>query len=883
MKKLLLIAALLIPGLARSETIVQNAYYGLNNNSSPSVIDPAEAQDLLNVDVSITGNSFKKRSGYGLYKALATAKPIKGGHHFFDAAGNDAQVWGSSTSLYGIVGGGTPTQLISSATLASTWDCSDTQGSAYCVNSSRDAYIKTNGQTMTWFASPLGTMIEATPDRMIVGGVAASPSTIFISESNVFTNYTTGVNATDPFTEPIASPGSRLTSLRWGCGKVLWWKDQSFGTFDFDDQYNVSIKTVSDTIGTFDNTSAIDPGGNVWFRGQDGHIYRYDCAFLTKETIPITPNIQASGIRTSNFWTQDTQADFQAGASVPTQNLSTTLVAGEVNVSSFSSTVYYSSTIVGGSEIQNSSFENGTPSTVNNWTRSLTMFVGSGGCGFNCTHCGIIGPKDGSWTIASTAGGATWEWGIYAYPADTLISSTTINDSSFNCTWTNVSVNGAGASGQTVRARLRENAGVGPEAVSDPFVSNGNNIGIYWVSDNTNSGGHGTSFDLVNGGGVLTVSSQTFTTATYDTGFTSSVVQIQANWSATIATATYSLRSSTATNGTFANVLTSTGTNGVANRYVTIAATVSFPTGGVLTATTTVISRSTGTYFSAVKNAPILSAWDFFQATKLDNSGSHSFFVRSSTSTFTVLSSTPSWVAQSIGALVSASTGTFFQVRDDFALSYATAAPTLQNFTVSWFEGSPTDQSYMEYFDNAVWASVAFGAGQSTNNYIFKCDLLRYASDPSKSCWTLYNFGAGGMLVQNDTLFFGDTAAGNVYDFGTVTNDNGTAINAYRKSKEYTGTDPFMQNQLTQIDTFAKKDNGTTLTATYTTEGITSTSYSVLLTTGSIIAQSRKLLPSGKLGYTFNMQYGDTSTSSAWEVFGYRITFAPQPYRPTTP
>jgi hypothetical protein len=182
----------------------------------------------------------------------------------------------------------------------------------------------------------------------------------------------------------------------------------------------------------------------------------------------------------------------------------------------------------------------------------------------------------------------------------------------------------------------------------------------------------------------------------------------------------------------------------------------------------------------------------------------------------------------------------------------------------------------MLYFDNAIWETVPFGVGQSTNNYIFKYDLINDG-------WTLYNFGAGGMTAQANTLYFGSTSAGNIFNFGTVRADNGSAIQAYWKSKDFSGSDPFLQNQLTNIDTFVKKDQGSTLTATYTMDTSTSTAYSISLSTSASFLESRKLLPSGKLGYQFNMKYGDTSSTSQWELFGFRIGYSPQPYRPSTP
>lgn len=212
------------------------------------------------------------------------------------------------------------------------------------------------------------------------------------------------------------------------------------------------------------------------------------------------------------------------------------------------------------------------------------------------------------------------------------------------------------------------------------------------------------------------------------------------------------------------------------------------------------------------------------------------------------------------------------QFRSDFTTNVATATNTLSDFTLNWFEGAASDQAYMLYFDNAIWESIAFGSGQSVNNYIVKKDLINDG-------WMLYGFGANGMAVQNNALYFGDPSLGNIFNFGSNASDNGAAINAFWKSKDFTGTDPFFQNQLMNIDVFAEKDQGSSLTATYTLDTLSSTSYAISLSTSASIIQSRKNLPSGKLGYAFNYKVGDTSASSAWEVFGWRISFSQLPYR----
>jgi hypothetical protein len=250
--------------------------------------------------------------------------------------------------------------------------------------------------------------------------------------------------------------------------------------------------------------------------------------------------------------------------------------------------------------------------------------------------------------------------------------------------------------------------------------------------------------------------------------------------------------------------------------------------------------------------------------------------MRSSSNSFTVLSATPSWTAQTANALVAVSTGVYFQVRDDFSVTAGTSNPILSDFTVNWFEGSASDQAYMIYFDNAIWESVAYGVGISSNNYVFRRDLINDG-------WGLYSFGTNGMLIQGNKLYWGSVSDGNVYQYGSGTSDNGSAIYAYWKSKDFTGADPFLQTQLTQIDTFAKKNQSNNLTVTYSLDtSTTTTSYTIPLSTASAsYIQSRKLLPSGKLGYTFNIQYGDNTTTSAWELFGFRIGHIQQPYKPS--
>lgn len=874
-----------------------SSFKGLNSNESSVIIDPDFAQDTLNVDVTPGGKSIKKRSGYGLYKTLSTTQGLHGGIHFFDSTGNDIQLWASSTSIYGIVADATPTQIVSSTTLNATMDCADVQGSAYCVTSGRDFYIKTNGATLqSWSTSPLGTMIEATPDRVVVAGVSGSASTLFVSGSNSFNTYTVGPLTTDPFNEVIAAPGSKLTHIRWGCQKLLWWKDQSFGYFDFDDQYSADLRIVSDTIGTFDNTSAIDPGGNVWFRGQDGHIYEYDCSGLVKQTIEITPQVQASGRRTSNSFTQTSQSDWQSGASSPTVSLSFTLSPGDVVPSSFSSVETAKADFQQGTsssnitfqsgdmiistnavEISNNGFESGD---YTNWTNSGFNSVSASVVGTDCTAT----PQAGSF-LAPVSDNGFHSSNLIAELDDAssgnYIASSSITWVANSCSWVLRTITvGSAYARRKVKLKFFSPAYT---LTSDPFILNGADVKFYTASGCAGAVCAASFFaiDTINNTPKSNITTANYTSKVYDTGQSTCTALVQANWTANEFVPYIELQTAIDSAGPWTQIATSSDTNANARRYIRYLSSFTVGTNDDALTTlndATLYALSSGTYFSAWKNAPNFTSWGTFNPTTQSNGATHAFYVRASTSPQSVLNSTVAWVAQPENSLVATSTvGVYFQIIDSFTVTSASVPIALNAFTVNWFEGNATDQAYMTYFDNSIWTSVAFGVGISSNNYIFKRDLINDG-------WNLYYFGAGGMLIQNNHLFFGDVGStGKIYQFGSGTSDNGSVINAFWKSKDFTGSDPFLQNQLTQIDTFARQNSNQSITGTYTLDtSTTSTSYTInLSTTVASIIQNRKLLPSGKNGYTFNYKLGDNSTMSNWEILGYRIGYTQLPYRPS--
>ncbi len=777
---------------------VQNFGGGLNTQDSPAEIDPSQAQDLLNVNIQPGGAALFKRDGYGLFQSLpisCSTCAVHGGYHFQQVGGNDVQLWGNDTELAGSVNDAAFVKL-ATGTAGATWQCADSQGFAYCLTSSRDSPVKTDGSTTNTSyqtSIAIGTMLTFTPLQLVVAGVSGNESTIYVSGQNAFTNFTIGVLPSSPFTEPIASPGSRITHLAYYFGKLFWWKDQSFGYATFTNQNDWQLTIVSNQIGTLDNSDAFwnssgfdtgtkfsgtaqanagnSPGG-IFFRGQDNHFYVYDGYYLTRLSRAITPTVTAAGRKKANSWNQTSQADFAAGSIVPSTNLSTSLSVGDVIVSSFSTTENSSTQWTSGSAsnltVNPSSITLSTNNSGNvtnpdfesafsgNWTATgngsflIQQFATVAG-----GTCGTINPESGSFLAKGTMDLTLTVFAFEAIDPNTssVISSLNLSQAD-DCTWRQGNLGATTNVGKRVKFRLHlKSVTPGDEylTTTDSYIWGGNIT--FWYATTHNGSNDFVGFDNVQSGSS-TITTGNFISQQYDTGFTSATYSLNNfQWTANTSTPAFSLQTSAISGGPFADLVTSSGTNAIGNRYMRYVSTISIAGGdNALTyiSSATIIARSTGTYYSAVKNAPNLSSWSTINIDDFrPGISSITYFTRSSTNVITVSQSTPSWVAQTKNATVTASTGTYFQLRADFYLSAATETPTLNDFTFNWNEGSAADKAYISYFNDAIWFAVSNSTSASTNNRIFYWDLLNGA-------WLLYDVPANGFQIENNRLYFGD-------------------------------------------------------------------------------------------------------------------------------
>lgn len=214
------------------------------------------------------------------------------------------------------------------------------------------------------------------------------------------------------------------------------------------------------------------------------------------------------------------------------------------------------------------------------------------------------------------------------------------------------------------------------------------------------------------------------------------------------------------------------------------------------------------------------------------------------------------------------------QMKVDFDVDYATSTNALSDFTFNWTEGNAVDKAYIKYWNDYVWIAVSSGTS-GLNNRVQRWDVLNQT-------WLLDDIPSNGFLVDSDKMYFGSAVAGKVYKYGDgVTTDDSSDIASYWKSKNFSGADPFVMNSWDQSDFVVKQSCPTVLGVTYQIDGATTTTtYNLNLyhPTKTILHKGTNL--AGKIGWYYNVLFGDTSSNPAWEVFGYRVKYSPWTWRP---
>jgi len=795
-------------------------FLGLNNVDDPYTLQAGKAQDLLNIDLVPDGKSVKKRKGYGLTWQLAiTTTPVRGVYNFFNEDGDAVNLFFNDTRGAASINGTTPAVLFSTGPNGAIYQCVDAAGFAYCANTIRTSILKIDGSnddTITTMRST-GTMLAITPERLVHAGFSGDPSRIDFSAANDFRTWTLGGDPEDPISFTIVSPGAKITHIVYAHSRIYWFKTNSFGFILEGATHDDWVaRTLNPEVGTLFNTS-IFRNDILYFQGQDSHWYSWDGSNLEKLSRNIDAEISAGSLsQISNSITQTTAADFNSGSILPRIYVDTQTASNSIQMT-------YPDDF--------SAFRDGTSGTKNVWTETNTNFgnasVDSGYIRFSDVggtndHSGVSSVE----TISGLNQGTT----ISIVLSD-IRNTTGVDQFHFGIANNIVPFNEYVSGGSNFRA------------IRAVFRGSATGVVEFQIANTPSTG--------------LTVGMTTSTPFTIELFIKQNYLNFTIN------------KSSSWASGVFVGAFSDTVTVYMGGRLFNSLRNAT-------SADNFTVVPQTVTYQSVVNTAPTITNWGTIDVTKQDNGGTQTIYLRSSLEDFSVNSGTPAWTQVTPGQTISISTGDYFQFRNDFAITNGTQTPRMDDFTINWTENNDqeSEKTWAIYHKDALWWSVKSGAGVTTNNRIFKLDLLNNE-------WLKYDTPANGFLVYNKELYFGGVSTGCIFQFGTREDDNGTAINAYWRGRPFFGTDPFLDRDFWDMSFVTAGDTGSNLSVTYTLNGSTATAFSVPLSHGSDAFVKRNVqFPLGTVGSTIDFQFGNNAADQPFELFGAQFKFKDKVWNP---
>lgn len=888
MKKLLTFLISLIPALAFADSTVVGNLRGLNNADSSIMIGDSEAQDLSNVDITDNGFGIKKRDGYSQFKTVVSSTwGVRGGYYFRDTTSTDCIIHTNNRTVYVSKNGGNYTSIVTTDTAGSYYDFTDSNGYLWRANSNNDEIFRYSGSVVTYYPShPKGNQIEALPDRLVISGVTANPNRVYFSAAADFTDFTTGILETSPFTEDIGMPGQNVTALKYAFGRLLIWTRDTMVMWTGSSQFDGVIEDISATVGTSQPNSIIYDQGIVSFQGNDGHFYQYDGNTLQKISDKITGSVDDFAKGSVKSWSQTTQTDFESGTL--TGDLSATLDVGSVVPSTWTDTDTSQADFLAGQGIGTSasmssgSLVTSTTTNINN-NSFETAFPGSTGQapGWVWDRGSVVsGGYSGSYGFyTSVPGAGTYSTVLrFLNTSDALIFSTTYTFSSWTYnTWVQKTISLASYSGQDMKLEIgmenESSKAYTRNLVSDAFNCNGGNL-TFWGNPGISFSGD-VKIDLFESGRTP---GGTFLSQTFNTSI-SSPAWLSSNVSGTLNGNVLTAQTQTSSDGSSWDSLVSWTTGSAPTsawkqyvRYKLTISTSASSTGDATIADATLSARSsTGTFISQSKEVGTsISSWGNFTADS-SGDGTIAYFVRTATSS--AMLDSASWVSVTDNSQITASTNPFVQVKATFTITAATQVPTLENFTIFWNEGTLTRTYGISDKNHRLFWSLAEN-GSTANN-------ATYIYDMRFTAWLKYSAAIDSPAKVGDYIYFGDTSIGDVYIYPSGSTDDGTAITAYWKSKDFLGSDPFSEKIWKSYSVLAKTDAGSNFDLTYSTNMATGSlrNYSLTDSASATIKRINTLFPTGTVSSFLNLKFSNDDSDAPFEIYSFRLDYDQRPWR----
>ena len=904
----LVLSLFLSPALAQPTSVGSDRFAGLNDSTPANVLRNEEAQDALNVEASLDATALLKRRGFQEIAALTvTTAPVTGAYQFIDPNGNQQTIVCQDRNCAVSTNGGAFSVIYSTANSAvKRWSFVDINGTVYAVNDKNDQPWSYNGTTFTIPFSTsvaLGSLIELTKDRTIVGGTTANPNRLAISQSGAYTTFAIGAESYSAWTEDFGTPGDKVTAIKYDGGNLYVFKRTSITACTLRDQYSTTCYPVSNVIGTNSPASIVSAPDGLYFQSQTGAYYRmptygqYGLELISKK-ISVLVKSQPSQLGSTGSNVQASQDDWNAGLQTPSASWNTSTTPGSIfNASTTfkdtsatdwdagTKTNISTSDVSGSITLSSDTFKENCGDGNLTANPAWTMTAGS----YICSNGAIAEASSGANMYASNSvSSGAFSFSYYSNKAGSIgivkfmsAGSGAVTDSAGY--GVRIDVDGAGSSltptlavypgattlctgaslGSVSAAKnyqvIRSTLGVLTLYIDGTQSCTATNTASAWSSFviiNTNSDSQ--IFDDLNFSGYKT--SGTIVSRVFDTGYSS------ATWGQFSSTFTvnqnvegqvvyYVHSSSSPNNDMWGAWVASSDTlkPDMANkRYVQYQAKmqtiISTKTPSIqdiaLTAATTGQFRT-----QCIQPGANITAWGILSCDVASNVGlSSEVFYATSAATCGGLPS--GQIVDGTNATVNGWTAQ----TNNATMTISTNAAVYIGFRS--LLGSATDQaqinSCLVNWANGVQPQSVFGTYDSINNSIYWATakdslgtnnrLLKYdlnLAEQGIAPWFPFDIKATAMRMVNNSLYFGHASSGTWNQYGDVDADNGVAYSAYWKSKDWSCGNPFLDADWLRSSASLKNNASGNVTQTLTNLFGTTDSYTISTSTTSTIPYVR--------------------------------------------
>lgn len=288
--------------------------------------------------------------------------------------------------------------------------------------------------------------------------------------------------------------------------------------------------------------------------------------------------------------------------------------------------------------------------------------------------------------------------------------------------------------------------------------------------------------------------------------------------------------------------------------------------------------NASATYVSPAQSMASASAFNTVTINNTLGGGAITYGIYRDTDTSIDVTNTATFTSSETitnGAIPSIGIGnyTFWSAR--FSRTASTATANLNDMTITWNTSNVVYSWGSVDKDHRIIWSVAEGTATTTS--------ASYIYDPRFDTWLKYSVPFDAVARVGDSLYYGGASTGVVYGYPSGNTDNGSAITAFWKSKDFISGDLSLEKTFSKIGLVAKSQTGSSLSLEYFLNGSAASSktYTVSLTesSGNPFIRFNENFPTGTFSSFINFKFGNTTGDSPFEVYTLKYDYTLKPWR----